>query len=62
MYRAGLWLLFAFLVLGAVGWWSSDHAWQEVVRVIAVSCLGAGMGLLILDYARSPQAPDEGKP
>jgi hypothetical protein len=62
MYRAGLLLLFLFLVLGAIGWWSSDYAWQEWVRLLAVGCMTVGMLLLIIDYARSPEAPDEGKP
>lgn len=62
MYRAAMWLLFAFLVLGAVGWWSDAHFLFEAFRLLAVACLTVGMLLLIVDYVRSPEAPNEGKP
>lgn len=62
MYRTALWLLFAFLVLGAIGWWSSDFAWQEWLRLIAVACMSLGMLLLVIDYATAPQPPGESKP
>ena len=62
MVRAALWLLVAFLVLGAAGWISNAHAAFEALRLASVLCLGAGMLLLAVDYARSPEAPNEDKP
>ncbi|MBY0229703.1 MAG: hypothetical protein K2W96_10525, partial [Gemmataceae bacterium] len=62
MIRAALWLLLAFVVLGSLGWISNAHGFFEVLRLLAVLCLAAGMLLLIIDYARSPEAPDEQKP
>jgi hypothetical protein len=62
MYRVAMWLLFAFLVLGAIGWWTEAYAIFEWFRLAAVGCLALGMLLLIVDYVRSPEAPNEGKP
>lgn len=62
MIRLALRLLLAFVVLGSVGWISNAHGFFEVLRLLAVLCLGAGMLLLIFDYARSPESTNEQKP
>lgn len=58
MLRAGLRLLFAALVLMAVGWLTLVWPVFEVIRVTAVGCLTLGMLLLIVDYVRTPDPTD----
>ena len=57
MLRLGLRLLVVAVALMAVGWLSIAHWAFEVVRAASIACLALALVLLILDYARAPEAP-----
>lgn len=54
MLRIGLRLLLLSVVLFLIGFSSLSSVWFEVVRLVGVVCTVAGIGLLLLFYARTP--------
>jgi hypothetical protein len=54
MVRVGLRLLAASVVLFLVGFASLASVWFEVVRLVGVGCLVAGMALLLVHHLRTP--------
>lgn len=62
MARLASYLFAAFLLLSLVGWASSAHPVFDAVRVLAVACLTASMGLFLVAYLRTPDAPGGDRP
>jgi hypothetical protein len=54
MHLLGLRLLLLAVVLMAVGWTSFAHAVFEVIRVVSILMLSLALGLLIVDFVRTP--------
>ena len=54
MPRVGLALVGLSIPCFLVGFSSLSSGWFEVVRLIGVACLTVGMGLLIVNYLRTP--------
>jgi hypothetical protein len=59
MLRLALRSLLLSLVLFAIGFASNHAAWFEVLRVIGAFFLTAGIALLLVNYARTPQPPEK---
>jgi hypothetical protein len=53
MARLALVLLLLALVLNAVGFISNRWAFFEVLRVVGAALLAAGVGLLLVNHART---------
>jgi hypothetical protein len=58
--RWGLRLLALTIPLLLIGFSSLTAWWYEVFRLAGVGCLTAGIGLLLIDYIRTPD-PDPGE-
>jgi hypothetical protein len=54
MLRIGLCLLALSVPLFFIGFSSLSSGWFEVVRLIGVACLVAGLALLLINYIRTP--------
>lgn len=58
MLRIAGWLLLGFLLLTPFAWQTNTSILIEVLRVLAIGCLAAGLLLLFVWYLRTP-APKE---
>jgi hypothetical protein len=59
MPRLALWSLLLSLLLCGVGFLSAASVWFEVVRMAGAFFLSAGVVLLLVNHARTPEPPEK---